>query len=538
MPDPLTGIGTRSTSQRTQADPRQVKNNEGGFTFKVGDLARLHRFLTIGTDGGTYYVREQEITKQNADIVLQWARERPADLVREVVAISTAGRAPRQNPAIFALAAAAASDDVVGRRAALDALPAVCRTGTHLFLFARYVEQFRGWGRSLKRGVGEWYLNKSVDDLAYQVTKYRQREGWSHRDLLRLSHPVTTDLSRKALFNWISGRETTEAPNLVTAFDSLQRAQNLDHVLALVNTVDGITHEMIPDQWVNERAVWEAMLEHDRVPITALIRQLPRLSRLGILDRNADTLPVVTQRLMSVDRLRKGRVHPINVLIAMRTYAQGHGERGKLTWTPSTPVIDALDDAFYRAYGAIVPANKRTLLALDVSGSMGFPLSGLPITAREATAALALVTAATEPRHEIVGFTASGGGVYWGGASAITPLSISPRQRLTDAVAQVNRMDFGATDCALPMQWALQNKIGFDTIVVLTDNETWYGTEHPHQALRRYREQINSDARLVVVAMTATDFTIADPADPGSLDVAGFDSAVPNLIRNFSAGDL
>ena len=38
--------------------------------------------------------------------------------------------------------------------------------------------------------------------------------------------------------------------------------------------------------------------------------------------------------------------------------------------------------------------------------------------------------------------------------------------------------------------------------------------------------------------MTVTDFTIADPNDPGTLDIAGFDSAVPNLISDFSRGDV
>ena len=45
----------------------------------------------------------------------------------------------------------------------LAALPAVARTGTHLFLFAGYVEQFRGWGRGLRRAVADWYVSKPVD---------------------------------------------------------------------------------------------------------------------------------------------------------------------------------------------------------------------------------------------------------------------------------------------------------------------------------------------------------------------------------------
>ena len=33
------------------------------------------------------------------------------------------------------------------------------------------------------------FATKSPDQLAMHVTKYPQREGWSHRDLFRLAHP-------------------------------------------------------------------------------------------------------------------------------------------------------------------------------------------------------------------------------------------------------------------------------------------------------------------------------------------------------------
>lgn len=118
----------------------------------------------------------------------------------------------------------------------------------------------------------------------------------------------------------------------------------------------------------------------------------------------------------------------------------------------------------------------------------------------------------------------------------LTPLPVSPRQRLDDVIRGVSGLPFGATDCALPMRYAIDNGLDVDTFIVYTDNETWAGDEHPHQALRRYRDTTGIPARLVVVGMTASHFTIADPTDPGMLDVAGFDSAVPNLIAEFSRG--
>jgi 60 kDa SS-A/Ro ribonucleoprotein len=241
----------------------------------------------------------------------------------------------------------------------------------------------------------------------------------------------------------------------------------------------------------------------------------------------------VVAQLGDVERIRRARVHPIAVLSALRTYQSGHGARGRHTWTPVGAVIDALDAAFYAAFANVEATGGRTLLALDVSASMAVgEVAGVPgLTPRAASAAMALGTAATEPRHEIVGFTAGGG-------EGLTPLAITPGQRLDDAVAAVSRLPFGGTDCALPMRYALAHGRGVDTFVIYTDSETWAGGIHPAVALRDYRRRTGIDARLVVVAMTSNGFSIADPTDPGMLDVVGFDSATPQLISDFARGTL
>jgi 60 kDa SS-A/Ro ribonucleoprotein len=97
----------------------------------------------------------------------------------------------------------------------------------------------------------------------------------------------------------------------------------------------------------------------------------------------------------------------------------------------------------------------------------------------------------------------------------------------------------GGTDVSLPMVWAFENRLDFDTFIILTDNETWAGPKcHPHQALSAYRQRSGIDARMIVVAMTATGNTVADPSDPRQIDVSGFDSTVPQLISDFSRGDI
>lgn len=534
--DPLKLITTRTTLQTLPAAPGQVPNSAGGYVFETDAETRIRRFLTLGTSG-TYYASAQELTLDNARVILDWALNRPTELVDIVVQVSEAGRAPKNNPALLALAAVASSGDSKGRAYALAHLNRVARTGTHLFTFAAYVEQFRGWGRGLRRAVADWYDSKAVDDLAYQVLKYRQRDGWTHRDMLRLSHPKAFDKDRNSLYRYAARNGAVliddVVPPLVKAYEAAKTADGQ----ALIRLIQEypLSWEMLPNEALSDAGVWKALIVNERVPLGALIRQLPRLTRLGVLD-DAFVNGLVCGTLSNQHKLAKARIHPVNVLVAQRTYASGHSARGDGAWTPNRHITDALDASFYTAFGTVKPAGKRTLIGLDVSGSMGVQISGLPISAREAAAALSLVQLATEPGADVVGFT--GGGNWsngWSGTT-LTPLNISPRQRLDDVCKAVAGIPFGTTDCALPMLWAGENKREYDTFVIYTDNETYAGNVHPFQALRQYREATGIDAKLIVVGMTSTGFSIADPSDPGMLDVAGFDSAVPNLISDFSRG--
>jgi len=377
----------------------------------------------------------------------------------------------------------------------------------------------------------------------------------THRDLLRLAHPARRvgagnpelDVSHEhaRLFEWIvRGGETDGMPRLVEGFARAQEAASPRESAALVREYR-LPREALQPQHLTSPEVWEALL--DEMPMTALIRNLATMTRVGVLAPGSDGTAKAVAQLGDAERIRRARVHPIAVLAALRTYASGRGARGRGEWNPVREIVDALDAAFYTAFGNVEPAGKRLLLALDVSGSMtGGWVAGVPgLTPRDASAALALVTAATESQYEVVGFFAGKGGfkkrgrqVWSGYTDGLTPLAISPRQRLDDAVRTVSDLPFGGTDCALPMLYAQARGRQIDTFVIYTDSETWAGDIHPAQALRDYRHASGIDARLVVVGMVSNGFSIADPTDPGMLDVVGFDTATPQLISDFARGAL
>ncbi len=413
----LKGHGTRRVPQWAPIPGSdQVQNSSGGFAWAVDDWTRFRRFLVLGSEGGSYYASQWKLARENAKTVQRCVHEDGKRAVEEIVRVSHEGRAPKNDPALFALAVAAGLGDEETRKAALDALPQVARTGTHLFQFASFVEGFRGWGRSLRRAVGRWYAAQPVDAVAYQAVKYRQREGVTHRDLLRLAHPArrvsagnpTLDVSPEhaGLFEWIvRGAETDGLPRLVEGFLRAQRAQKASETAALVREY-GLPREALETDHLTSPGVWEALLEN--MPMTAMVRNLATMTRVGVIaPASAGTAKVVAQ-LGDVARIRRARVHPIALLAALRTYQAGRGARGRSEWNPVREVVDALDAAFYTAFENVEPTGERLLLALDVSGSMTFgSVAGVPhLSPRDASAALALVTAASEEQYEIVGFYA------------------------------------------------------------------------------------------------------------------------------------
>jgi 60 kDa SS-A/Ro ribonucleoprotein len=336
-----------------------TRNSAGGDARHVDDWTRLRRFLVLGSEGASYDASEWALTRESASAVERCIRADGRRAVAEIVHVSDAGRAPKSDPALFGLAMAAGLGDPDTRRAALDALPRVARTGTHLFQFATFVEGFRGWGRSLRRGVGRWYAAQPVEALGHQAVAHRRREGIAHRDLLRLSHPgqrvsagnpsLAVTPSHERLFDWmVRGGSTDGLPRLVQGFARAQTARTPAETARLVAEYR-LPRDAVRPEHLNAPAVWTALLAD--MPMTALVRDLAKMTRVGVLAPGSDATATVATRLGDPKGIRRARVHPVAMLAALRSYAAGRGIRGPARWAPVAEVVDALDAAFYAAFG-------------------------------------------------------------------------------------------------------------------------------------------------------------------------------------------
>lgn len=518
----------KSTPQSEEIPGKvQVKNNAGGYVFAVNEWDNLMRFLILGTMGGTYYASEHELTVENAKNIEALIAKDGIRVVDTVVEVSESGRAPKNDPALFVLALCASCDNQAVVKYALSKLSKVARIGTHLFTFLEYVTSNRGWGRGLREAVASWYNDKDTKSLSYQVIKYQQRNGWSNRDALRLSHPKAADQDHQKIYKWIvSGEWTGEKDGLIFAAEEAKNAISSKDICNLIYKYN-LPRESIPTEWLKDCLVWRAMLDKG-MPMTALIRNL------GVMTANKTLIPLsattkkVAAQISNEEALKKARVHPVQILLAKGTYGAGRGMKGSLSWSPIGAISSALEEAFYKSFANVEPSGKRIMIALDVSGSMGCgDVGGSHSTPCEVAAAMSLVTMKTEPETHVMAFN-----------NRIQPLNISKYETIEGVMKKTSNINFGGTDCALPMLYAMEQGIEVDGFVVYTDNETWAGLVHPCQALNKYRRKTGIPAKLVVVGLTSTGFTIADPSDRGMLDVVGMDANAPALISRFIAGEF
>jgi 60 kDa SS-A/Ro ribonucleoprotein len=207
-----------SIREPDENDDRMAVNSMGGFVWRIDDMTRLHRFLLLGSEVPIYYhIDKEKLKEENARSISNLLQEgRGVEVVNEIKKFSTGGRTVKQDPIMFALAMCARKGDLPTKHRAYEVLPQVCRIPTHLFMFVGYCEEVStkpgqssvsstGWGRAHRNAMKNWYIKKASDNpmkLAMDVTKYQKREGWSHRDVARLTHlnPANVPADADGLF--------------------------------------------------------------------------------------------------------------------------------------------------------------------------------------------------------------------------------------------------------------------------------------------------------------------------------------------------
>ena len=601
--------------------PGQIANNAGGYSFALPLEQEWMRYLIIGSksDNGSFYQCGGAIATTISKCIMS-AILSPATcehLIRDIVDVSVNARAPKQEMTMMSLAAAIVfPPDNKCKTQALDAIGQVCRIPTHLFMMVQYIRDIsqdkakpgKGFGKGVRRALTEYYTSRGGLELAVLVTKYKNREGWTHEDLISLLHinPANMkDDGGRLVLEWIMKKDKPErkieanpAKGIMatTLPAKMERTEFLKRLMAiptpaprpetakvtegsregegegqgkgedkkvfedpLVATArflkalvelsktgekkDAVTavtimeqnkkiqREHLPTELLNTPQIWNTLLTG--MGMTALVRNLGKLSQVGVASSRSQE---IIRMLGDPKSVKESRIHPLQVLVGMKTYSQGKGDIGSMTWPVNSYITTALSTTFRQAFGNITPTGKRFMIGLDVSGSMGMCMcaGAKNITPREGSVAMAMMTLHAEGAQNVHIYGFSNTFYNFNG-------KIRPEMTIQDAIKATD-VPFGSTDCALPMTEALKmytrSGVGIDVFCVYTDSETYAPTVHPQVALEEYRRVTGIDAKLIVVGMVANQLTIADPKDKNTLNLAGFDTSTPELISMFVRGAI
>lgn len=496
-----------------------VQNNAGGYVFEITPQQRLERFLLIGSEGGTYYVGEQKLTEENAQSIVKLIKKDGISVVNTVTAFAADGRAPKADAGLFVLALCAAFGNEETKKLTYKVISTVCRTSTQLFLFLSNIQNLRGWSKGLCKGVARFYTDRTDDQIAYQLVKYRERAGFTHKDALKLSHAKPKNKAQSALFGYAVGKvEVKKVPsNQIRAYEAAKTASSKD-LVSLIQE-GKLTWEMVPTESLNSPEVLAYLL--DNMPLNALVRNLNRFAYNGLTKGNTATTKAIVAKLTNYAFVEKAGMHPINIINGMLTYSSGRGQLGGKIWEVNQNIVDALSETYELALKALVPTGKNILIGVDVSGSMSTaPVGKFQMTAAQIANVLALTILKSEKNAELIWFD-----------TALHRPTIGRRNSVDEAIRMTPHG--GGTDCALPILHAANTLSHYDAIIILTDSETWAGNQHTYDVLASYRKNVNRDVKVIEVALAANPHSTLPADDPNLLRVVGFDSSVTEIINEY-----
>lgn len=524
---------------------------------KLDDLQKLKRFFYFGNENNLYvagcpmFKPLKAAVVDTGKIVREFVTAERGEVVVAEVASFLKNESVEANrgPALFALAVCARHQDESKKtkQAAMKVLAQCVNTSADLFAFVWYccilLDSGKGWGRSLKKGIQKWFDARDGMTLAKIISQQKVGYSWSYVDLLRVAHVKPKTEGAKLITNYIIHglRETQEKYGGEKSTDDLQA------VLAYLAAVEEVKKA------TNEVAV-AALVDKHRLPFCGtdgLVQQLPQVlvaysthmtlkeivDNFGCLAARHILEPLfphavdVTQRLNDQQALLHERISPIAVLYAIRVYEKGAVEN---KWTLNKAVKEALSAAFdFTVAHYFGRTDRRYLLAINLNRryltNQNWAHGARPLQTVNAAAGLAIMLLRSETDVTVGYFNTS-----------VHDLKLAKDVQLSDVYEElVNRATLHEevkADLSAPLTWASEKKLEFDVFILFTDFRHPKAYVDLPKCFREYRQNLNlPKAKFVVIGVTASHVSLANADDPSMLDVAGFDSTVPDIIQRFVA---
>lgn len=294
--------------------------------------------------------------------------------------------------------------------------------------------------KQAKRGFRRALLKFSP----YQLAKYRG-EGKNIKmvDIFNLVHPnprFATHEQRRAWADLMIGRlkntDTWETRISAAKGDSIQASRE-----------------------------WSSLISEKKLGYMALIRNLNNILKSNPSD---ELIREVYMQLTNREAVKKSKLLPFRFVTA---YQNVKGSR---------PLTDAISIAMDHAVDNVPQLFGRTLIAIDMSGSMTSSYGASDAAIKKASIFAAALSKAN-PLADVIGFD-----------NELYELNVSSRVPVIDIAEKIEKeAQGGGTDTRLVFFYAATKKKQYDRIIILSDNESWKGDVQ--SAYEKYRREINAD---------------------------------------------
>jgi len=459
-------LNTKTTRTARARTPLQTTAQDA-VTFEGAPAwsrdAKTDLFLLAVTNfygEDTFYEKAQERNTRFAGLVQQVAKEDPKWVVDFLVWLRTKG-----NIRTAAVVGAVEAARVLQGQVIQPGLPGYAREVMNRVLVRadEPAEALSYWLNTYGKKTPA-AIRRGIADAAVRLYTQRNYIKWDRSgdavrmaDVIELTHPDPGTFEQSILFKYIldSRRRPTEIPAELTVLLNRGKLQALTdaekaRLLASDQAPDalqgaGMTWEQVSSWGKLTANVWQAVVP--TMGYMALLRNLRNIQEAGV---DAKTMKLIQETLASEEAVRKSRQLPFRFLSASKEATSPY-------W--ALP----LETALQYSLSNIPPLPGRTLVLIDVSGSMHMVMSGK--SSVKATTAGALFGIALALKGEAVDVYAydtnvnrfevkKGGGVL----------------RETERFDSLYGRSGGGTQTAQALATTFK---GHDRVVIITDEQTF-----------------------------------------------------------------
>lgn len=308
-------------------------------------------------------------------------------------------------------------------------------------ILACYISMFgKPVPNGLKKALGD-AMNRTSE---FAFSKYNTSgKVVSFKDVLRICHPKPVTDKASKVFNEI-------------LTDTLPVAKRWETELSARG---------------NNKEVWEELIDENRLGYMAMLRNLR-----NIINAGPDNIDKVYEKLSNRDEVLKSKQLPFRFLSAYNNLPTGATSR----------VRDVLEDACEYSIANLPKIPGKTVIAIDVSGSMSRSISNKSYTTCAEIAVL-LGLMASKLCEEYIVYLFD---------TTLKLMNVSHRSGVLQTACNYSMVG-GGTDLTLPIRRMINSGIYADRLIMLSDNEinsSWRGFDKTCQSyVDQYRNQVNPD---------------------------------------------